>query len=83
MKSNPNGEHYMVFARFCVEHLPDSFAARKIVLVCLLKALPRDHAARPKLNQLLHFLRAHDVDQQAFADDGKPQGNGNGNGGGK
>jgi len=66
LKPNLPPEQYDLFANFCVGRLPDSFRSRKIVLLCLLKALPKQHPRRPLVSELLQLLRAHENARNEF-----------------
>ena len=72
-KPKPSPEPYDWFADFCVGRLPDSFRNRKIVLLCLLKALPKNHPRRPHVSEMLQLLRAHENARDGFIVPPRPE----------
>ena len=60
MNSKLTPEHWGQFTAHTLHHLPDSIRDRKVVLHCLIDALPHDHPQRDAVIEVLHHAVAHE-----------------------
>jgi hypothetical protein len=78
-----NAEHVSRVVALVVANLPDGFSERKRVLVTLHTMLPRDHADRDKLGQMVASMNHIERLQSSLSLHIRPAGDGDGKGNGQ